>query len=112
MWNQVWNLYELNPRRTLLPLQASHFLAQLENDMFKKLFIIFIRPSFDGRIMVWRCQLVRPYVHPYVASSTILVGRIKQELFGLGCSNLVLYFVWTEEEAYLFSRSKVKFQGH
>ena len=42
--------------------------------------LLFIRPSFDGRIMVWRCPSVRPYVRPsvrpYVASSTILVGRI------------------------------------
>ena len=45
----------------------------------------FISRSFDGRIMVWRC----PSVRPYVASSIILVGRIWQELCGLGCSNLV-----------------------
>ena len=27
-----------------------------------------MRPSFDGRIMVWRCPSVRPYVRPYVRS--------------------------------------------
>ena len=43
--------------------------------------LVFIRPSFDGRIMVCRC--------PSVALSTILVGRIKQEVCDLGCSNLL-----------------------
>ena len=28
----------------------------------------FIRPSFDGRIMVWLCPSVRPYVRPSVRS--------------------------------------------
>ena len=32
---------------------------------------LFIRPSFDGRIMVWRC----PSVRPYVASSTNPCGQ-------------------------------------
>ena len=32
-------------------------------------FIIFIRPSFDGRIMVWRCPSVRPSVRRCVRPS-------------------------------------------
>ena len=28
--------------------------------------MIFIRPSFDGRIMVWRCPSVRPSVRSVV----------------------------------------------
>ena len=50
------------------------------------LWMIFIRPSFDGRILVWRCPSVRMSVRRYVASYTILVGRIMQELCD---SNLV-----------------------
>ena len=30
--------------------------------------MVFIRPSFDGRVMVWRCQSVRPSVRTYVRS--------------------------------------------
>ena len=39
--------------------------------------------------MVWCFPSVCPSIRPYVASSTILVGRIYQELSSLGCSNLV-----------------------
>ena len=28
--------------------------------LYHKVVIFFIRPSFDGRIMVWRCPSVRP----------------------------------------------------
>ena len=35
------------------------------------------------------CPYVHPSVRPYVASSTILVGRITQERCGLGCSNFM-----------------------
>ena len=42
----------------------------------------YIRPLFDRRILWYgvRCPSVRPSVRTYVASSTILVGRIYQEL--------------------------------
>ena len=32
----------------------------------KAISTVFIRPSFDGRIMVWRCPSVRPYVRSVV----------------------------------------------
>ena len=69
----------------------------------------YIRPLFDRRILWYgvRCPSVRPSVRTYVASSTILVGRIYQELCGLGCSNLVCTLYMERRSLYIF---KVKGQ--
>ena len=122
-------------------------------DRGRSLFIFKVKIKFQGH-----------WAFTKNSGTWILVGRIWQELYSLGCSNLVhilnmergrrllifkvkghisrslglykefwhldpcgqdiartiwprmlklsVYFIWTDEEAYLFSRSKVKFQGH
>ena len=69
--------------------------------------LVFIRPSFDGRIMVWRCPYVRPYVRSVVHNPC---GQDIARTIGLGCSNLVcILYMDRVRSLFIF---KVKFQGH
>ena len=67
------------PNLTILAV-VSTLKLKLHYSFYTGTTVFVIRPSFDGRIMVWRCPSVRPSIRPsarpYVASSTILVGRI------------------------------------
>ena len=77
------------------------------------MFPVFKRPSFDGRVMVWRCPSVRTSVRPSVRS--VVHNPCGQDIARTICPRMLKLCVYTlygqREKAYLFSRSKVKFQG-
>ena len=71
--HKVAGLVNTNVENTDISLKPSkiNLLNPISNEIIILLGnnILFIRPSFDGRIMVWLCPYVRPYVRPSVRPS-------------------------------------------